>query len=56
MIRTKNPLSWQFNQQMILENHSLFQCLALIREEGTDILKNTRVSEDEMIALLIKLV
>ena len=56
MIRTNDPLAWQFNQQMVLENHSLFQCLGMLRQEGTDFLTKSKANKDEIIALIIKLV
>ena len=56
MINSNSDLAWRYNQQMVLENHSLFQCLSMLREDGTDIFKNSLVNGADMISLIIKLV
>ena len=47
----------RWNQQTVLENHSLFECLQMIRSTpGMDVLKGTRENKNNIIAMIIKMV
>lgn len=48
MIRHEEVLARRFNNQHVLENHSLHLCLEMMREEGTDFLEGSRLKSRKM--------
>ena len=53
---SKTEMARRWNHQTVLENHSLYQCLEMLRTPGLDALTDTRANRDAIIAMIIKIV
>jgi hypothetical protein len=56
LVDTNSEVSRRFNQRAVLENHSVFQCLEMLRTKELNPFSGVRFNKNSLLSLVIKLV
>mmetsp|Transcript_42246 Transcript_42246/g.75789 ORF Transcript_42246/g.75789 Transcript_42246/m.75789 type:complete len:331 (-) Transcript_42246:364-1356(-) len=56
MVDSDSDVSRRFNQRAVLENHSVFQCLEMLRTKELNPFSGVRFNKNSLLSLVIKLV